>query len=480
MASSSSDGPGATPTSLAVVSTAAPKQRSFWDIPTEVRLEIYELLYCQPKPIRLFLNADGRLKRMRINLVPLGGHPDPEIPTQAFRVDKKFYQEASPVLYQRNKFNMNWENLSKFFSKWDQGITSRLEAIDIYCGRGPAWGFVSVIRVLVDKMPGVRELNIIFYSSSRLLAATLETSSAITPCASMFPGPELELILHPEKLSREWNPGMSRPDVAAICKAIREGNAKLADIWPANLPVNNLTRFCAPNLSLIRLSGRISRRVLPKILRHRCLPGDCFWMKVAQGVEEGSADKETGKEEHSCKMSEKEDNQPIGDVLHYKWKAMDPRERTDIPEVNMRQWHPPLTEKEKQKVRDFAKIFESRDVSCQDDKSPSGEHETASDDNDGASEANAMAGGATALPEPESTDHGGTAEERLRDLQQLAFANYFEANYFEDLERRQDLQQLAFADCFENLNSEFLHKDPADVRAALLDTFGPFAQEIFP
>ncbi|KIW25324.1 uncharacterized protein PV07_08511 [Cladophialophora immunda] len=473
MAASSSDGLGAAPTSAAAMpmsAMSAPAKLSFYDFPAEVRLEIYEMLFCYSGPIQLVLDNDGKIKRDDTHLRWFAS-----IPVHAFTVAKKFGQEAASVLYQRNKFSMDWENLRKFLPKWDQGLSSHLGAITIFCAGGPAWGFVSVTRKLADKMPGLREIHFELWGSLRLAAAALETSSAITPCASVFPGPELELAVQPIKFSL-YDAGKGGPDFDAIRTTLRRDYAKLADIWPQNLPTSSITRFFAPNLSVIRFSGRISSNVLTTILRHRCLPGDCFWKDVTQELKEGHTDKLTGERKNCGQKTKKQDSDPNGSFIYYKWTAKDPLERTDIPEVNMRQWYPPLTEREKQKVRDFAKAFEKRDNSGPDDDSSPGEHETVGHKSESASEMNALPKGAVPVTGSESTDHGGPTEDASS-----ANAENKEAGSAQETESAstasadevlRDLRELAFADCFEELDSEALHKDPEDVRDALLYTFG--------
>ncbi|KAH0833674.1 hypothetical protein FOPE_03366 [Fonsecaea pedrosoi] len=473
MATPSSNDPGPTGTDTAVVTMSAPAKRSFYDLPIEVRLEIYELLYCYSKPIHLTLDHDGKIKHQRAESATSCCAPDLVIPVHAFTVAKTLCHEASPVLYQRNNFSMDWKNLKMFSQKWDQELSSYLGAVEIICDDGPAWGFVPVTRLLVDKMPGLQEINFKISGSLRLAAAALETSSAITPCASMFGGPELDLVLQPLK-SEDCNGGKGGSDLVAIRNGIQQDNAKLAEIWPEGLAPNNITRSCAPILSHIRLSGRISRTTLDKILGHRCLPGDCFWEEVAQEVKEGDAAKVIGENKDATKMAEKNGSSDklTEDMVHYKWKAMVPGERTDVPKIDMRQWYPPLTEKEQQKVRDFFKVFEQRDSCCK---------------SDSASEIESLPKDATASAEPGSTDHGGTSQDafsRDAENQEVVYAEGAESAASTASANPDDLlgslQQLAFADCFENLNSEFLHQDLAEVRAALLEYFGDFAFELFP
>ncbi|KIW93169.1 uncharacterized protein Z519_05774 [Cladophialophora bantiana CBS 173.52] len=514
MASSSGDGPGVAATNLPETSTTcAPATLSFFDIPAEVRVEIYELLYCFPRTVHLAFEDDrkGKFKHWRDYPVTRLFNCEPALPVHALVVAKKFYQEASLVLYQRNKFRIEWEDLNDALTQWNQKFNICLSAIDLLCECGPAWGFVPAIRALIDKMPGLREINIKIHGSCRLSAAALETSNAIVPCASMFGGPDLELIAIPLNHNYCDEIGGGR-DVEAIINTIRQENSKLADIWPQTLPTKSITRFNAPNLSLVRLCGHIDPRLLAKIEQHKCLPGDCRWMKVGQEAKTVDTGSETWKKDN------------LGDLarncLHYKWRAMDPRERTDIPVINMRQWHPPLTEKEKRKVRDFARLFARRDKSCQDNESPSGEYETAIAKDEGASEADPPSKGddrgtprlpaakeenytsstctsgdsiragwdrfadgdeeESAFGGCEPSDQGGTSQEappinaeneEIEPAEEIERASTEPASPEELLD---GLQELPFADWFEDVADIFMHKDSADAIATLQLEFGPF------
>ncbi|OAP54671.1 hypothetical protein AYL99_11119 [Fonsecaea erecta] len=433
MAPPSSDGPGTAPTGLEIAPVSAPEERSFFDFPYEVRLEIYEMLYSHSRMFHLKLDHDGRLRLRRVN----NRAPDaePVIPVHAFTVSKKFKNEASPILYLHNTFGMEWENLQSCLPKWDQSqrLSSSPRTIDICCKDGPAWGLVLATRLLVNKMPALREINFKFCCSYRLAAAALETSAAITRCAPVFQGlgPELELVVQRGKMPLS-NPGPPGTDLDVIWKFIHKKSAELAGIAPKDLPSTIITEFCAPNLSLIKLSGGISRSLLAKILQYRCVPGHCAWKEAAPEVEDG--------------------------LFHYKWQAIDPHERADIPEVNMRQWQPPLTARERQTVRACARAFEKRDTSCQDDKPPSGEHETAGDQDEVASEANALFNGNAESRDLELTDDGETsngASSVGAEGNESGFPGKTKAARTTPAtpeDRVRDLQVLAFADCFNELD----------------------------
>ncbi|KIX04214.1 uncharacterized protein Z518_07768 [Rhinocladiella mackenziei CBS 650.93] len=291
-------------------------QPSLLGIPSEIRVHIYKILFEHLEPIRLAVTIDGHL--MHENDLEL------QLPLSLLKTCRKIFLEASPVMYECNKYRMSWDSLTRV-GRLQHGISDFLRMIDIDCTFGQVWGYAKSINSLVQKASGLREINLNFQGTSRLGAAALELSHAVIPCSSAFEGPDLELAVSLFQFDDKIRAAEDTwPTVRKLHSALFKKEAKLSDILDLNEPqtMTFITKSNTSNLGVIRVKGKIHPFLLEKLEEHKCLIGDCAWKKVSEEFALDVTD--------DPYMSTKR--------IRFKWEKIDQPKKPIPP--NMLQWYP--------------------------------------------------------------------------------------------------------------------------------------------
>ncbi|KIW62471.1 hypothetical protein PV04_10644 [Phialophora macrospora] len=434
---------------VAPASSPGPIRGSFFDLPIELRLKVYELLFCFPESIVLSVDETGLFKHKGIN--PAAG----SIPVDALRLNKKVYLEASPVLFKCNTFALDLPALRAGLGQ-TQPICKLVESLKVAWTAEPLWGYVQTTKDVANKMPALRKLELKFEDQYPLLAASLEFCSAIMPCAPLLESPELRLCacLSVNDLSGRVRTGYESHTQIGI--ALNRPRSTLWDIRPRpGFYVSPLTRCILPELCQIQLTGKISPALFRKIEQHMCEMGDCTWVRTGEEDDQQQAD-ETN----------------TGRRIHLRWgKSDNTLARLSRPEVDMLQFYPELSKSEQSKLQEFFASFQVGVMSSARVGNATGGDQAVLDteasvpDADRQTRADKLVldqkdGVAAAPSSPTASAYSGpTTSVPTRNLDENLHA----------------LHALPFSNYHSDLAGEFMHKNTKDVDAAWAAVFGMFA-----
>ncbi|ETI20324.1 hypothetical protein G647_08358 [Cladophialophora carrionii CBS 160.54] len=339
MATSSADDGQANSTpqlDAAPASPHGPVHGPFFDLAVELRLKVYQQLFGFAEPIKLIVDGTGLFKHERTN--PAAD----KIPVHVFRLNKKTYLEASPVLFKCNIFALDLSTLRAGLAR-PEPMYKHVESLEVCWTVGTCWGYVQTVKAAGEKMPALRKLELKFEQPRAVLAASLEFCSAIMACAPLIGSPELRLCAHLSE-SEEWTSGGAdnRYDFP-IRTALARAGSTLRDIQPhPNFHVSPLTRSILPELHLIQLTGKITPSLLHKIEQHVCEMGECTWVRTGEEDSQRHAD-----------------GTNTGRRIHLRWGKSDGTlVRPCVPEVDMLQFYPELSKSEKKKIQEFFASFQ--------------------------------------------------------------------------------------------------------------------------
>ncbi|EXJ81559.1 hypothetical protein A1O1_07623 [Capronia coronata CBS 617.96] len=294
----------------------------------ELRLNLYDMLFRRSEPIKLVITPEGRFKALNVSSA--------QFPLQLLATCRKIYIEASPIVYQCNKYTMSWD-IFPVPTLLQPGISDYLRSIEIDCISGDVWGYVQAVKSLTGNARGLQEVNFIFHGSGRFMAAAVEISNAIAACSPSFGVPVLQAVITP--LARDDLGATTKylpPLVEDIHKSLKKGRGKLQNIIEHGGPPDTqlITTTDAPKLRVIRLVGTVSRSLKSTFEMHRCSTGQCGFVMDREKVVQAAA--------------------VIGADLrryYYTWKHIGgPAIEVD---PNMLQWYPELPEKDKQTIKEF-------------------------------------------------------------------------------------------------------------------------------
>lgn len=316
------------------------KSKTFFDLPFELRLKIYENLVCFHEPIELSTPRMGLLKSTT--------HPS-ELPLHMFLVSKDMYLEASLIFYKCNKFRVQlWPVMMKPIRP-GQLLCNRLNNLELQCNIAHNWGYVRQCKDLALLMPQLQRLELSFDAaySSEMIATANQLSNAIATCTPMFNGPQLRLSV--------W---VRKSRVSADKLKQLEQQARKRTSGPDGktaTPFVSLLQSEMPNLTLIQLTcGEIEETSLPHITQHTCSPGDCTWIPIK---EEKNKDGKT--KARSVALRE------------FTWGKTDAATTVKRPEVDMRQWYPKLSDASQKTLRELFATYDQSEGSSRDQKIPS-------------------------------------------------------------------------------------------------------------
>lgn len=314
--------------------TVPPSPLSFVDLAPEMRLTIYKQLFKRSDTINLIINEQGNVEHDR------GDNLHDKLLVQLLATHSTIYQEGAPILYEGNKFIIDWNTFGGI-GRGTQHVSDFLLVIDIDCADGEVWSFVKPIKDLVKLIPGLKKIGLKFKHASRLLAAGVELSTALTPCAPMLEGPALELclsILKDDELARNGRSyeDLFQSEIEEIHATLRAPGAKLQDIADDyDLGNNVITKFHSSNLLAISLTGPMSPSWIDIIEEHKCKPKGCAFIKIL--VEESK---------------ENEDDTFSRKRIHYKWKRIQDTERNPQEKPLTHHWRPKLPLKDLQRLKE--------------------------------------------------------------------------------------------------------------------------------
>jgi hypothetical protein len=433
----------------AAAKAPGPIRETFFDLPIELRLKVYELLFCSPGPIVLTVDGTGLFKHDRVNAAA------GKIPVDAFRANRKVYLEASPVLYKCNTFALDLPALRTGLAQ-TQPICRLVESLKVDWTAAPLWDYVQTAKDVASKMPSLRKLELKFGTQYPLIAASLEFCRAIMPCAPLLESPELRLCAHLPVNDLSGRLRMDYESGSQIGIALSRPRSTLWDIRPRpSFYVSPLTRTTLPELCLIQLTGKTSPSMLRKIEQHMCEMGECTWVR-------------TGEED----SQQQADETNTGPRIHLRWgKSDNTLARLSRPEVDMLQFYPELSKSERKKLQEFFGSFQVGGRSSATAGNTTGGDQVAPNPETSVLDADRQTRAdkwvpvekdvITAAPSsPTTTMHPSPAtsvptlnpEENLQALQALPFSNYHS-----------------------DLTGEFMHKSTKAVEkawAAVFDMFG--------
>ncbi|KAJ9614516.1 hypothetical protein H2200_002653 [Cladophialophora chaetospira] len=338
--------------------SSAPMRDSFFDLPVELRLKVYELLFRFPETITLAHDGNGVFKHKRGPIFN-GGQ---QVPVHALLLNNGFNLEASSVLYRCNKYSLESAGLVNDRVYRTQTICKFLEVLEIRCEEDTlVWGHTRLAKYLSDCMPSLRELHLMFDTNVfGLVAASVEFAKAVTPCASTFPGPTLQLCARILTYEVDYAPpgGSAQDRVRLALKA--KGKSLAAIIPPENRYIGALTHteldLTGARLSLIQLTGRISPLLLERVEKFTCRLNDCTWLKTHED-------------------DSPEDSFPniitTGRRTHLRWGTT----ATPAPmpkEVDMLQFYPEMSKRDQKILQEFLTAY-NRIVTPEDNRGAASE-----------------------------------------------------------------------------------------------------------
>lgn len=297
-----------------------PSEPSLGGLPFEIRAEICKHLLRSDVPFFLTFNANGHLRltelfrRAAMGTVKSMG---------LVNVSRGWYENATTVLYGDNKFIIQWNNDVASVPTFNFATAKYLRRLTIVCdAKGPNFGFAPFINRLVAGAPDqLSEIAIRFNDTIELLCCVFELTKAVAVC-SFFESPALEFALT-----------LVKDDVTdRLLRSVARGSlTDLPDDLHHTPPLVHGNRIIhtpsAPSLTKIKVVGPITLDLLAKFENHKCTASQCQ-------VEALSADpKPATKAEIVTPMKPR----------HYIWKQ---KGQIDVlPDPNMRQWFPPLSQK---------------------------------------------------------------------------------------------------------------------------------------
>lgn len=298
-----------------------PSEPSLGGLPFEIRTEICKHLLRSDVPFFLTFNANGHLRltdlfrRSAMGTVKSMG---------LVTVSRAWNENATTVLYGENKFVIQWNNDVASVPTFNFATTKYLRRLTIVCdAKGPYFGFAPFINRLVAGAPDqLSEIVIKFNDIIRLLCCVFELTKAVAAC-SFFESPAIEFGLT-----------LVKDDLTdRLLRSVTRGSL---DDLPDDLhhtppPVHGnqiIYTPSAPNLRKIKILGPITLNLLAKFENHKCKAGQCQVELLS------AADpKPATKAEIVTPMNPR----------HYIWKQ---KAHIDVlPDPNMRQWFPPLSQK---------------------------------------------------------------------------------------------------------------------------------------
>lgn len=332
--------------------TGSYKHKTFFDLPSELRLKIYEDVLRFPDPIKLQTCYGGRLK---------SAMHGSKLPLHLFLVSKHLYLEASLFFYKRNKFQLPRSLFMITGIHPGQPLCKRLINLELLCGPASQWGYAKQCKELALLMPQLQRLELIFNDpdSSNMMIASEELSNAIATCASMFDGPQLRLSAWVTKKDLRLD------QLEARHSNMRNGRSAETRV-KTEKPFVALVQSEMPTLTLIQLTGEIENMCLRDLVRRTCLPGDCTWIQIK---EEMNMDNMTGSRS--------------GILKEFRWGKTDAAATAYRPEVDMLQWYPPLSDASLKILREFLAMYDNNaEGSCGGQQNPSDTLEAAQGDGD--------------------------------------------------------------------------------------------------